>query len=395
MMVEIIDKELCTGCGACLSTCPKSAISMQTDEEGFDYPVISQDVCIDCGLCQKVCPPLHYNERQNKREEENCVQRGFASRNRNYEERLVSSSGSIFAVLAHQIIDEGGIVVGVAFDDKFDAVYKIIDNANDLHYIQGSKYLQCKTDAMVFDDIRKQLKAGRKVLFSGLACQVEGLRSYLRRDYKNLFCVDLICMGIPSARVWQDYLSTYFKGEIIQAVNFKEKSAGWNHFNLAITTDKRIFKQWGMINPFFKSMFNTYNMRQSCFVCPFKNRMRAADITLADCWGANKLANEIDDNKGLSSVIIHSRKGLQLWEKVERFVDQKELPLEEIVKGNSNLIEHRICDINNRKVFYKLLNSGKSKKAFHFAEMHGKNVTPTLIEIVKGKIIRIIKKIVR
>lgn len=390
-MKEIIDKDHCTGCGACLSSCPKSAISMQTDEEGFDYPVISQDACINCGLCQKVCPPLHYDERLEKRKEENCVQRGFASRNINYEERLISSSGSIFAVLAHHIIDEDGIVVGVAFDEKFNAVYRIIDNANDLHYIQGSKYLQCKADAKVFDEIRKQLKAGRKVLFSGLACQVEGLRSYLRRDYENLFCIDLICMGIPSPWVWQEYLSVYFKGEIIQAVNFKEKSTGWNHFNLAITTDKRVFKQWGMINPYFKSMFNTYNLRPSCFVCPFKNRMRAADITLADCWGANKFAHEIDDNKGLSSVIIHSKKGLQLWESVAENVDQKELPLDEIIKGNTNMIECRTCDIDNRKVFYKLLNSGKSKKAFHFAEMRGANVPSTLVERFKNKIVEIFK----
>lgn len=394
-MVKIIEKEQCSGCGACLSSCPKSAISMQTDEEGFDYPVISQDACINCGLCQKVCPPLHYDERLEKRKEENCVQRGFASRNINYEERLISSSGSIFAVLAHHIIDEDGIVVGVAFDEKFNAVYRIIDNANELHYIQGSKYLQCKADAKIFDEIRKQLKNGRKVLFSGLACQVEGLRSYLRRDYANLFCVDLICMGIPSSRVWQEYISAYFKGEIIQAVNFKEKSTGWNHFNLAITTNKRVFKQWGMINPYFKSMFNTYNMRQSCFVCPFKDCMRASDITLADCWGANKLANEIDDNKGLSSVIIHSQRGLQLWESVAENVDQKELPLDEIIKGNTNMIEHRTCDIDNRKVFYKLLNSGKSKKAFHFAEMRGANVPSTLAERFKNKILEIFKIIVR
>ena len=395
-MIEIIDKEHCTGCGACLSLCAQSAITMQTDEEGFDYPFINQTTCVDCGLCQRVCPPLHYEdpERLKKRKEENCIQRGFASRNKNYEERLRSSSGSVFAVLSHQILNEGGIVVGVAFDDDFNAVYRIIENAEDLHYIQGSKYLQCKADVTIFDMIRKQLNNGRNVLFSGLACQVEGLRAYLRKDYDSLVCVDLICMGVPSASVWKRYLSAYFKGEVIQAVNFKEKSIGWNHFNLAITTNKREFKQWGMINPYFKSMFNTYNMRQSCFVCPFKNRMRAADITLADCWGANKLAHEIDDNKGLSSVIIHSQKGLQLWEGIADKVDQKELPLNEIIKGNVNMIENRICDKENRDTFYKFLNSGKTKKAFHFAEMHGENVPLSISARFKIKIKRIIDRII-
>ena len=385
-MIKIIDKNHCTGCGACMSSCPKSAISMRADYEGFDQPIINQELCIDCGLCQKVCPPLHYIERHEKRIQENSVQKGIAARNRNYKERLISSSGGIFPVLAKKIISDGGIVVGVAFDDNYNSVYKIIDNLKELHLIQGSKYLQCKADISIFKQIQKQLKIGRTVLFSGLACQIEGLRSFLRNDFNNLICVDLICMGIPSAIVWQKYLKTYFAGEKIKAVNFKEKSVGWNHFNLAITTNKQNFKQWGMINPYFKSMFNTYNMRQSCFVCPFKNLLRAADITLADCWGANKLASEIDDNKGLSSVIIHSQKGANLWDSVSNAVDKKELSLDVIVAGNKNMVENRTCNIKERTEFYNLLNAGKIKKAFHFAEMHGANAPTPLRTRINGKI---------
>lgn len=395
MMKVIIDKGHCTGCGACMSSCPKSAISMQADEEGFDQPTIDETICIDCGLCEKVCPPLHYDERKKIRDAENIVQKGYAARNKDYRERLISSSGGIFPVLAHQVIEDRGIAVGVAFDKDFNAVYKIIDDINNLSLIQGSKYMQCRANADVFIEIRRQLNNGRKVLFSGLACQVEGLRSFLRKDYDNLICVDLICMGLPSAHIWQQYLNTFFAGEKIQTVNFKEKSIGWNHFNLSITTDKREFKQWGMVNPYFKSMFNTYNMRQSCFVCPFKNRTRAADITLADCWGANKQAQEIDDNKGLSSVVIHSEKGLQLWEAVSGRVDQKELTLEEIVSGNINMVENRTCDQVNRAKFYRLLNIGKIDKAFHFAEMHGADAPVSIPIKILRKIKRTIDKIVR
>lgn len=385
-MDVIIEKERCSGCGACMASCPKDAISMQRDSEGFDFPHIDETLCIDCGLCQKVCPPLHYAERINKRLDKNSVQRGFAARNKNFEQRLVSSSGSIFAVLAQYVLSLGGAVVGVAYDDKFNAEYKIIESDAELPLIQGSKYLQCKPSREIFKQIREILKTGRTVLFSGLACQVEGLHSYLRKDYDNLVCIDLICMGIPSAEVWQIYLNSFFKGEKILNVNFKEKSVGWNHFNLAITTDKQEFKQWGMINPYFKSMFYTYNMRRSCFVCPFKRIEREADITLADCWGASRLVPQIDDNKGLSSVIVHSEKGLSLWSKVASLVDSIELPLEEIIKGNTNMIENRTCDNKKRSIFYKLLLSKQPQKAFLFAERQGVTKKPNILRRIINKL---------
>lgn len=391
----IIEKEKCTGCGACLASCPKEAISMKRDSEGFDFPHIDQSLCINCGLCQKVCPPLHYEERNNKRLVENCVQRGFAARNKNYKQRLISSSGSIFAVLAEHVLSSGGAVVGVAYDAEFNAVYKIIESVSELPLVQGSKYLQCKPSREIFKKIRDILKTGRLVLFSGLACQVEGLHTFLRKDYDNLFCIDLICMGIPSAEVWQIYLNSYFKGEKILNVNFKEKSVGWNHFNLAITTDKQDFKQWGMINPYFKSMFNTYNMRRSCFVCPFKRKEREADITLADCWGASRLVPKIDDNKGLSSVIIHSEKGLSLWSEVASMVDSIELPLAEIIKGNTNMIENRACDYEKRSIFYKLLLSNHPRKAFQFAEQQGVAKKTNILRRILNRMKTIFKKIFR
>ena len=384
-MIEIIQKDKCTGCGACLNACPKQAITMQFDEEGFEYPLIHQELCIDCGICQKKCPSLHYDETFKDKQETNTIQKGFAARNKDYKERIISSSGSIFAVIAHYVLEKGGIVVGVAYDQNFNAVYKIIENIDDLPKIQGSKYLQCKADVLTFKRIKDELKKGRKVLFTGLACQVEGLQSFLGREYDCLFCLDLICMGIPSPMVWQMYLQTYFKGEKIKEINFKEKSEGWNHFNILIRTNKQNFKQYGMINPYFKSMFNTYNMRKSCFVCPYKKIERLADITLGDCWGANALVPEIDDNKGLSSVIIHTEKGKKIWDSISLKIDKVELPIEEIIKGNLNMIENRNCDETKRKNFYELLNNGQSEKAFHFAEIDGV-YPPSMIQRAYNKI---------
>ena len=49
------EKNTCCGCTACMNICPKHAITMVKDEEGFLYPVINQEKCVECGLCKKVC----------------------------------------------------------------------------------------------------------------------------------------------------------------------------------------------------------------------------------------------------------------------------------------------------------------------------------------------------
>lgn len=49
-------KEECCGCTACYAICPKFAILMVEDEEGFEYPQIDESKCIRCYHCIKVCP---------------------------------------------------------------------------------------------------------------------------------------------------------------------------------------------------------------------------------------------------------------------------------------------------------------------------------------------------
>lgn len=384
-MIEIVEKDKCCGCGACYTACGRNAITMQFDEEGFEYPAINQDVCIDCGLCQASCPVIHYDYQ--KRKEYSDVQRGYAARSVNYKQRIISSSGGVFPILAEYVLESGGLVVGVAYDDQFNAEHLIIDEKKDLYKLQGSKYLQCGVDNVTFKRIRDELRKGRLVLYSAMACQVEGLKQYLREDFDNLFTVDLICMGIPSPKVWQIYLKTFFRGEVIKHVNFKEKSIGWDSFCFYIQTDKRSFKEPGMKNLYLQSMFRSWNMRLSCFNCPFKNKERLSDVTLADCWGAYKLVQEINDNKGLSSVIIHSKKGLILWEKIKDRMDVSEISIEDIAAGNSNLINNK-PQTGDRQLFYELL-CKKPRKAF--VKLCSVK-EPTVAQKIKIKLRRIFKK---
>lgn len=361
-MLEVIEKDKCCGCSACFSACGHQAITMQLDSEGFEYPIINQEACVDCGLCQSVCPVLQYENRKDIRVKNSDVQIGFSARNKNFSQRLVSSSGSIFPPIAEWILDNNGLVVGAAYDNDFNVVHKFVESKDELRALQGSKYLQCKADNETFKYIRKELKNGRKVLYSGMACQVEGLKSFLRKDYDNLYTIDLICMGIPSYVVWQKYLAAFFGDEKIKSINFKEKSIGWDTFTFRVDTDKRIFKERGMHNLYLRSMFLSWNMRPSCFQCPFKKAKRISDFTLADAWGVYHSTPDINDNKGLSSVIVHSNKGLELWNILKDKIDSVQVSIDDIAAGNSNLITNK-PQTGDRKLFFETLNVN-SKEAF-------------------------------
>ena len=109
----------------------------------------------------------------------------------------------------------------------------------------------------------------------------------------------------------------------------------------------------GASNRFMQSMFRTLSVRPSCFQCPFRTQKRNSDITISDCWGAYKLVPEMDDNKGLSAVVVHSNSGKQILSHCNVKIEQ--LNIKDVVEGNPNMIRDITPDFLNRKNFYRLL----------------------------------------
>lgn len=336
-MVIVDNKSLCSGCFACASRCPVKAITMIQDKEGFFYPEINMSKCVDCGLCDRICPYLHSDENNEKNIKRSNIQKTYGAYNNNADIREISSSGGIFGAIAKFVLEKKGVVFGAAFDDNFGVQHIYVENESDLPLIIGSKYAQSKICSS-YIDAEKFLKSGRIVLFVGMACQIEGLKAYLGKEYENLITVDLICMGIPSPMVWDKYLSTYFKGEKIRYINFKDKSIGWNRFCVRIDTNKKNFVEVGMKNSFMRCMFEGLTLRPSCHSCSYKKAYRASDITLADCWGAEKLVNkDMIDNRGLSTIVVHSEKGLNIVKNINENLEIVETDFETALKNNENM----------------------------------------------------------
>lgn len=350
-MSDIIAKEQCSGCAACYNICSFDAIVMQADEEGFCYPIIDENKCKKCGACQRVCPALHL------RKQEKDLPKAYAGYNTDDAVRMKSTSGGIFSLIAEYVIKQlSGRVYGVVFAENFESVcYRVAETIEEIEEMRGSKYLQADVE-MVYRKVEKDLKAGIEVLFSGLPCQVEGLRSYLQGRYNNLCCIDMACLGIPSPMVWRKYLSHVYDSKEIKNIVFKDKVNGWKKWNVKIETEEKTDYSQGLQNPYMKCFIEGLSVRPSCFQCHYKTISRNSDFTIADCWGIGEKNRELNDDKGLSAILVQSEKGLQIWKQIVERIQWQEYNAQELMAGNRGMTKNVTCDGDRKKFFERIRN---------------------------------------
>ena len=335
---EICDQETCMGCSACMNVCAHRAITMQADKEGFLHPTINEHVCVDCGMCQKTCPIRHIPELHT------AIQ-AYSGWSSSETVRLSSSSGGAFTEIARPVIEAGGVVFGCGLDDKLQAVHMYVEDMKSLaEKLSGSKYVQSRI-GNTYQQAKVFLKSGRKVLFSGTPCQIAGLRNFLRKDYDNLITVDLICHGVPSPLIFEDYkrYMEQTKGFKITDVKFRCKKSSWIFFNMTLTghveknTKEKSYYGAYYEDPYIRGFLRDNFLRPSCYQCKFTKTERASDFTIADWWGYKKRSK--DDNgfryKGVSLILVNTEKARKMFRSLN--LDVRERTMEEAKNTNPSL----------------------------------------------------------
>lgn len=348
-MVQIEEKRNCCGCEACFNVCPINCISMEVDEEGFQYPIVNKEKCINCKKCEKVCPIITgstYNNRDDWVE-------GYAAINYDTDTRMQSSSGGVFSLLAQEIINLGGLVVGSAMSkDCRLAQHIIVDNKEDLKLLLGSKYLQSNI-GKIYGIIKSELENNRIILFSGTPCQVNALHNYLGKKYDTLFCIDLICHGVPSPGLWKKNVE-YIEGKTqatLKNVNFRYKK---EHINseYGVLYQNTYYKAKDE-DIYFRIFMKDLSLRLSCYSCKFKGISRISDITLGDFWGIREFVPSMDDGKGVSLVVVQSEKGEQLLTKIKTHMKTEQVDIKKVFATHNEAMTRSSELPSEREEFWK------------------------------------------
>lgn len=340
-----IKKDSCTGCGACMNICPNNAITLKENEEGFLYPVINQEKCTNCNLCLNICPV-------NAPKYDNKIQTECYAYMASDEERLKSSSGAVFPILSKHFIANGDFVAGAIWDKDWSVKHIVSNKAEDIEKMRSSKYIQSRIEN-TYTEIKTILRNGKKVLFTGTPCQVAGLKNYLQKDYQNLFCIDIICHGVPSYKVLKKYLNENYNINDIKQIDFRDKkTSGWgNILKIDFNTRDTKVSRWNY-DSFYSLFSHCVLSRKSCGECQFNKLPRQGDLTMADFWSVD---NRFHDKKGTSLVISNNNKGdflLDILSKNAKLMEKQ--PIESALKGNPNLIESPILHKDRDKFFKKM-----------------------------------------
>lgn len=346
--IQINRREECNGCTACSQICPKQCIIMQPDAEGFVYPLVDEKICIECGRCKDVCSVLQHDGG-------NVPQKVLAEKNKNEKIRSTSSSGGVFYELAKYFIQNDGVVYGCALDKNMIARHVCVETVEDLEKCKSSKYVQSDM-GNTMSDIKRRLVSGEKVMFSGTPCQTAGLRNYLGKTYESLFVVDVLCHGVPSPKLFADYLEylskQYGAGKPI-SVNFRNKQRGWKRLYMEVCFDngKRHYIYSGYDR--YESLFlKNMSLRPSCYECKYTKMKRYGDITLGDFWGIGKKYPKWDDDKGISVVMLNTDKGVAAYREIADLFEGREEEPDTAKAGQRTLYASTLKN-SNRDAFYK------------------------------------------
>lgn len=329
-----VDFEKCTGCGACVQSCPKQCISWTEGEFRFKYPQIDKDICVNCGICERVCPI-------DKVLQTPTTQKAYAAVHKDYQVLAKSTSGGAFTAIADAVFAQDGIVYGVAMMDNMQVKHIRTSNKEEFAVLRSSKYLQSDT-GNTYQMVEQDLKEGKTVLYSGTPCQIDGLRHFLGKSYEKLYTVDIVCHGVGSQAYFDKYLDFARKryGNI-KTLRFRSKEyVGWSCGGVVVVTGssdclKKIpYRDFD--NYYYAYFLSGDIYRKSCYSCKYANMKRVGDFSLGDYWGVEKLHLPLNTFNGCSLLVVNSDKATKFLSKIET-MNIKETRVDEAISQNEQL----------------------------------------------------------
>lgn len=372
--LEQYRKEDCNGCGICTLICPKSAIKMVEDSEGFFYPKIDEEKCIHCNQCKNICS----NFNPGKEEKE----KAYMVINKNKEVLKKSASGGMFYRLAQYTIEQkGGVVFGVEYGENLKVQHNYYETLEECKKFQGSKYVRSDL-RNCYEQVKEFLEKDRLVLFTGTPCQCHALKVYLKKEYEKLILCDIICHANPSPKVLEKYrieLENKYHSKISE-IHFRSKENGWKNSTPMIKFENgKVMEDRIFYDAFVQELIN----RPSCHNCKFSGGKRTTDITMGDLWGVHKILPDLKDNDtGISLVTVNSNKGYQIFGEIKEGLETKEIDKELAFSYNhcKNIPMHK-----NREKFFR--------------QLHKKTIISNMADCIKmpfkNRIKQKVKKVVR
>ncbi|MCI6374272.1 MAG: Coenzyme F420 hydrogenase/dehydrogenase, beta subunit C-terminal domain [Clostridiales bacterium] len=342
-------KAECTGCGACASICPKGAIAMRPDEEGFLYPAVDAALCISCDLCEKRCPA--------GKEKPAHKPLTLGAQHRDAQVRARSSSGGVFTALARGTLRQGGVVFGAVFGEGLRVEHIGAMEESELSGMLGSKYVQSDS-AEAIGHAAQLLERGIPVLFSGTPCQVDGLLARVPPKHREkLLTVDFTCHGVPSPGVFASYLHELEEstGKRVARYAFRDKRCGWKNFSAVATFEdgtEHVGTQTD--EPYLYGFLQNLYLRPSCVECRgLRGAHHAADLTISDLWGAQQVCPERDDDTGLSLVQANTQAGRRALEAASAELVTFPVKTDALLRFNPSL-EQPARAHEKREAFFRL-----------------------------------------
>lgn len=327
-----VNLEKCTGCGACLQSCPQQCILWTSGEFGFFYPQIDESACINCGLCERVCPIDKVQEGPGK-------QKVYAAVHKNADVLEKSTSGGAFTAIADAVFRQNGIVYGAAMQEGMKVSHLRVDDQNGLAKLRSSKYVQSDTGT-TYRLVQQDLKQGKVVLYSGTPCQIDGLKRFLGKSYENLYTVDIICHGVGSQAYFDKYMD-FAKKKYGKIKTLLFRSAGWNYCGTVIVDAGEKEKKYPYrdFDNYYYSYFLSGDIdRMCCYSCKYANTRRVGDFSLGDYWGVEALKLPLKIENGCSLLIVNNERGEKLLETITD-LDRIETTIEQAARCNKQLNE--------------------------------------------------------